>query len=450
MLQDELIIQELGTSKILVYKGEVENLNFHLNLPNILTFVRTTFVDVPLCYFDVSGKATLSEIQRYTLDKYDILKMLKMTVAVAETCESENIALDSILFNNDYVFVDGEFNTYFIPLNIENENNVDLHTFLKNLVINSIIDTRYTDNFVQLLLNCFNDPKFSIGKLSSLVNQLLATKPYGLSSYDVNSVTDVTTQDNSTEDYADTIIVDMLKKQLNNNTNKPEQYPDKEKHDEIIETLSSKELNSKDEEQDSDSMNKIPVNSGFVPNIGSPFVNKNKPVVSGGTLRPLNELPGNDIYNESENMDEDQHDYYDMDSVDDMDAPIYHDMMPDKYEGDYDDEYISDPIPIDDDYDVRAYLISSDDKDVRIPITLNPFRIGRNPDLVDYVINSPYVGRLHGIIQSDDDNEYYVIDKSSTNGTFLNGQRLNPEDAVPLVSGAIVKFAKHAFQFIVE
>ena len=462
MLQEELIIQELGSSKILVYKGDVENLNFHLNLPNILTFVRTTFVDVPLCYFDVSGKATLSEVQRYTLDKYDVLKMLKMTLAVAEACETENIDRSNILFNNDYVFVDSEFNTFFIPLNIEDKNNVDLHTFLKNLVINSIIDTRYTDNFVQQLLNCFNEPKFTIGKLLTLVNQLLATKPYSLS-YNIGTNPEGENSEGDTANYTDTIIVDMLKKQLDNKTNKPFQGEDKEKQKEILETLTLKDEKpnfEKEEEEDSKTTPKTPVNSGFMPNLGaSSYVNKSQPESEPViTSRPLNDLPplnyedGDDY---SEKIDDDMSgddDYYEISQIEkDIQHPFYNDMQPDKYEGDYGEEYTRDPIPVEESgYETRAYLISSEDSDTRISIDFNPFRIGRNPDLVDYVINSPYVGRLHATIQSDDENDYYVVDKSSTNGTFLNGQRLNPEEAVPLISGSVVRFAKHSFQFIIE
>lgn len=469
MLQEELIIQELGSSKILVYKGDVENLNFHLNLPNILTFVRTTFVEVPLCYFDVSGKIPLSEIQRYTLDKYDILKMIKMTIAISDACETDNISLDNILFNNDYVFVDDEFNTYFIPLKIENENNVDIHTFLKNIVINSIIDARYTDNFVQLLLNCFNEPKFSIAKLSSLVNQLIATKPYALP-YEEKSEDKKDEKhysepkETEPENYTDTIIVDMLKRQLDNKTNKPVQHNEKEETDEsapegqkeILESLTLKTSipdGEDDEEFDDEPIYAGSVNSGFMPNMGGEpsYMNgQNSPV----SVRQLNDLPEADFkpdenYSDERYDDIGTNDYYEMQSMENH--PLYDDMMPDKYEGDYDEVYSTEATTMNSNgYETRAFLVNTNDPITKVPITLNPFRIGRNPDLVDYVINSPYVGRLHAIIQSDDENNYYIVDKSSTNGTFLNDKRLHPEEAVHLVSGAVVRFAKHSFEFVIE
>lgn len=398
MICNNLSIQELGSSKLLVYKGDVEYLNFHSNIPNILTFVRTTFVDVPLCYFDITGKAAFNEIQKYTLDKYDLLKILKTAVTVAGFCTNGDIPINSILFDPEYVFIDKDFNAYFIPLNAEKCEKTDINKFLKDLVVNSIVDLRYTDNFVQQLLNCFNDPQFTIDNLANLVNQMLLSRPQDLTN-DLSGIVSNDISKNKNIDknmasapssYADTIIADMLKKELEN-------------------AKKSKPV----------------VNSGFAPNISTGFG-------KGDGLDQPTEAKSTKLESDSNS------------NKGDIALPFEEDMQPDKYSGGY-EKIVQDNSNI----PTKAYLVDSEDSSTRIPINYNPFRIGRNPDLVDFVINSPYVGRLHAVIIFND-GKTYVVDKSSTNGTFLNGQHLVAERESVVNNGDMIRFAKHSYQFIIE
>lgn len=82
----------------------------------------------------------------------------------------------------------------------------------------------------------------------------------------------------------------------------------------------------------------------------------------------------------------------------------------------------------------------------RILLTKESFAIGRNPDYVDYVVNSPTVGRLHlQIIQRD--TRYYVIDINSKNGTFINKNRIQSNIEEPVHSGDIVQIGAEEFYF---
>jgi|GEM_PF-2087148 len=399
MWRNELSIQELGSSRILVYKGDVEKLNFNLNLPNILTFVRTTFVDVPLCYFDVTGKTSLREVQKYALDKFDLLKILKISALVANTCIHQNIDLNSILFDEDYVFIDGEFNTFFVPLRSTEGEKIDLHTFMKNIVVGSIIDVRYTDNFVQLLLNCFNDPHFSIDTLLALVEQMISTKPFNLSENlssfvepDVAKDTAPPAAPSTPSSYTDTVLADMLKKQLDSAKAAPAEQQ--------AATSSNTNINANQP---------TPIiNSGFMPNLPPPHRRQQ-----------------------------------------DQTGSQPEEMRPDRFSGEYDSQYLQQGAPNSGQFMGQAYLIDPESQGNRVHIKYNPFRVGRNPDLVDFIINSPYVGRLHALITQDEDT-FLITDKSSTNGTYLNTHKLTAEEAIPLKNGDVIRFAKHSFQFVIE
>ena len=70
--------------------------------------------------------------------------------------------------------------------------------------------------------------------------------------------------------------------------------------------------------------------------------------------------------------------------------------------------------------------------------------LGRRVDN-DIVIKDPYVSKYHFKIVQDEDN-YFIEDLDSANGTFLNGERL--EDAVMLKNGDIIRIGNIEFLFV--
>lgn len=60
--------------------------------------------------------------------------------------------------------------------------------------------------------------------------------------------------------------------------------------------------------------------------------------------------------------------------------------------------------------------------------------IGRDPDANAVVIDNKLASRRHAVIQKIKD-AYFIKDAGSTNGTFVNGQRIPPEKWVRLGSG---------------
>lgn len=92
------------------------------------------------------------------------------------------------------------------------------------------------------------------------------------------------------------------------------------------------------------------------------------------------------------------------------------------------------------------YLIRKSSFD-RVDINKPVFRIGKERSYVDYfVANNNAVSRIHADIITKN-NCCFVKDENSTNGTYINGNRLNPNKEVQIFDGDIVTFANDEFEF---
>lgn len=82
-----------------------------------------------------------------------------------------------------------------------------------------------------------------------------------------------------------------------------------------------------------------------------------------------------------------------------------------------------------------------------IEIEKDTFNLGKDPkELLDYVINDKRVSRRHASIICKD-SSYFVVDRGSTNHTFLNGKQLVPNQEYPLHSGDSIRFGPEEFTF---
>lgn len=73
-------------------------------------------------------------------------------------------------------------------------------------------------------------------------------------------------------------------------------------------------------------------------------------------------------------------------------------------------------------------------------ITGESFLIGKKRDVVDGYVNHPTISRIHARIERREQ-EYYLVDLNSTNGTYLNQRLLEMNETVPLKVGDSVRFA---------
>ncbi|WP_419192508.1 EAL domain-containing protein [Kolteria novifilia] len=84
---------------------------------------------------------------------------------------------------------------------------------------------------------------------------------------------------------------------------------------------------------------------------------------------------------------------------------------------------------------------TDDGSEELIVVDKSPFLVGRRPEN-DAQIFQPDVSGQHAELQFHDQN-WVVVDKASTNGTFLNGRRV--EGSASLASGDILHFATRSF-----
>ena len=68
------------------------------------------------------------------------------------------------------------------------------------------------------------------------------------------------------------------------------------------------------------------------------------------------------------------------------------------------------------------------------------YLIGKLKSKVDIYIDDASVSRILARIQKEE-NEYYLCDMNSTNGTYLNGRRLGIQEKVPIHVSDEITFA---------
>ncbi|MGL4655770.1 MAG: FHA domain-containing protein [Sarcina sp.] len=97
----------------------------------------------------------------------------------------------------------------------------------------------------------------------------------------------------------------------------------------------------------------------------------------------------------------------------------------------------------------EQYVLSSlsTSKPLNLIINKREFLIGSKAGLVDGLVNiNNLVSRRHCIVKKGV-NGYYIVDNGSSNGTFINGRRLEANISNKLADGDIVKVANVEFVF---
>ena len=96
--------------------------------------------------------------------------------------------------------------------------------------------------------------------------------------------------------------------------------------------------------------------------------------------------------------------------------------------------------------DKPAWLRSLDGEMEDISLTYYPFVIGKQKNLVDYVVDRETVSRLH--VKIEKSGEHYIItDLNSTNGTSVNGVMLENNGSAYLSPGDEVQVSIFRYRF---
>lgn len=83
----------------------------------------------------------------------------------------------------------------------------------------------------------------------------------------------------------------------------------------------------------------------------------------------------------------------------------------------------------------------------KILIEKNSFVLGKSREQTDYCIaNNPNISRIHICIKKNTDG-FYIQDLRTTNGTYVDGEKVNWDKDVKLTNGCIVRLADEEFEF---
>ncbi len=95
---------------------------------------------------------------------------------------------------------------------------------------------------------------------------------------------------------------------------------------------------------------------------------------------------------------------------------------------------------------ISGWVLSSESPDIGvIPLREGETVMGRKAERVDYAIQSDgYISGRHCSI-SVSGGEVTLTDLESTNGTFLDGERLEPNEVVPVSEGALIQIGETKF-----
>lgn len=92
-------------------------------------------------------------------------------------------------------------------------------------------------------------------------------------------------------------------------------------------------------------------------------------------------------------------------------------------------------------------LVSMDPgKQENIVLDKSYMTVGKQNDQVDIFLTDPSVSRIHASIEKEKD-VWYLRDCHSTNGTYVDGKRLNPDEKTVLEDGMEIKFSERSFYF---
>jgi hypothetical protein len=105
---------------------------------------------------------------------------------------------------------------------------------------------------------------------------------------------------------------------------------------------------------------------------------------------------------------------------------------------------------IEDEYQPKAYLIKRDQtSEEKIYIRDKNFIIGRQMETTNYRINDSKISKRH-LEVLDIDEELFIRDLNSTNGTYLNDEKLDPNRLTKIFNGDLIKMASLVYEFKIE
>lgn len=85
----------------------------------------------------------------------------------------------------------------------------------------------------------------------------------------------------------------------------------------------------------------------------------------------------------------------------------------------------------------------------KISVDVTPFTIGKDSSNMDFVLNNDSVSRHHATIIYEN-GDYFIMDNNSTNGTTIEGIKIQPGEKGEIGNGYIISLGNESFQAHIE
>ena len=345
-------------------------------------------------------------------------------------------SLDKICINetNRQLFV-----TY-VPLRSEVKNRIDLLEIVADIVRNSVFDLKEDTAFLDDFIEFINNRKiFSIEEMESYITNV-CPEAYNMFKTDLKNIEPVREENSQAgvferaetkptpivptiETKSDIYIPTEHKNEEDDEDvtiPKPEVYDDIRAESCVLEHMEEKQESTKVETAENDLINKLSENDDItIPK------------------KEFFDVFDKTIPNRCETLDDEEEFTVAIESYETQEDGL--DLTEALEALDETDEFKK----------VSAYLIRVKTCE-EISVVSDEFKIGKSLEKADYAIaNNSAISRVHAIIQRNGEH-FYLIDNQSTNGTFVDGERIAPNEIRELFDGNQIQLANEVFEFFIR
>lgn len=220
-----------GTNKYLVYKFEenekVDSLSLCMltnnKIEGLVPLFYTQADDSRLIKYNISAKVTLKQFLADTINKKQMLRVIKGIVSALFTAEEYLLDDASVLLNEEYIFVDAsECRVWmiYLPLATPVEDKEDIETFFKRIIFGACYDQSENSDYIAELISYLNRKQgFLISEFNELIGQLLNSVNNNCLSVQATNSRAIITEPPNDEDkiLADTVFDTRGTVYINNN-----------------------------------------------------------------------------------------------------------------------------------------------------------------------------------------------------------------------------------------
>ncbi|MDY4079319.1 MAG: DUF6382 domain-containing protein [Clostridium sp.] len=458
----EDIVKKLYSKETLkIVLKEVETIDYQVEMINsnnsLVNIEKNIFnKDIELNYNILELTSIKDYLKTKKISKSQLINIFEQVFNLINNCSNYLLCKENLLINSEDIFLEKEslnVKLIYIPTkNREQDINGNFKKFIKEVIVDlAIIEDTEEDNFVQILLNFVKDDSLTINDFSDILSNLKKATKKSSNKIDLNEVKatpNLLSKDKSISNMnsGNNIKKDGVNVNLKSHDLQSQPQPKSQSQPQVIRKKKENDVNEKTEEEYEIKLIYKPIRKIIaivlqvffiiMLAVAISFIGKTEmsQVATGILLVIILDVLAIRILLDKEKMIKVKVKTNKNKSKKEDDKKVNKPMNLKKKQitnENFDNniaEYSSDTEIIDSSettlLDNNPYFIlNRDGISEKIDINKDVFVIGRMPNVADYAINNSAIGRTHIQILKKN-NEVYLRDLKSKNGTFVNGQRI--------------------------